>query len=128
MNKRPYITPPGYFDSLKMRLGEIPEREIVSRERSGRWSRFTPYLALVGVFAVAIIAGRLFLHSPSPVLDDDGSVTWETLHYADLSPFTDPDAIFDDTEVATSETSEDDIINYLIDTGTSLEWIAQNLY
>ena len=111
-----------------MRLGEIPEREIVSRERSGRWSRFTPYLALVGVFAVAIIAGRLFLHSPSPVLDDDGSVTWETLHYADLSPFTDPDAIFDDTEVATSETSEDDIINYLIDTGTSLEWIAQNLY
>lgn len=125
MTKRPYITPEGYMDSLKMRLGEIPARESLAREKTGLWTRFTPYLALAGMFAVAIVAGHLLLNRPAPVVEDD--LTWESLNYADLIPLTDPDAIFDEALEAESGPTEDDIIYYLINSNTSLEWIAQNL-
>ena len=90
--------PEGYFEGLGERLGRIPSEETVVEPRA--WMKLKPYLALAACFAIAFAIGTAILKTTvskqSPDLgmeDEDGSI------------------------------SEEDIINYLIDTGVSAEQI-----
>ena len=120
MSKRNDIsTPEGYFGDLQERLLEIPARPA----RVSTVRRLAPYVAIAASFLVAVILGNAILRttaSPSP--EDD---TWSYVSY--LADALDPDgaSLFDevDWEMDQEESglSEEDIINYLLADGISVE-------
>ena len=120
MSKRNDIsTPEGYFGNLQERLLEIPARPA----RVSTVRRLAPYVAIAASFLVAVILGNAILRtttSPSP--EDD---TWSYVSY--LADALDPDgaSLFDevDWEMDQEESglSEEDIINYLLADGISVE-------
>ena len=136
MNKRPYTTPDGYFDYLQIRLSQIPQRQEQLQEvpevRVSRWARITPYFALVACFAVAIVAGRFILDKTASQPQAEDYVTLEQLYYADLIPYTSQYPLFEENygsqDAYSYEVTEEDIINYLINTNVPLNYIGQYIY
>ena len=116
--KNDISTPEGYFEDLQNRLSEIPARkQPVSPIR-----RFAPYFAYAASLLVAVMLGNAILHrTAEPAVEDDG---WTYVSY--LADALDPDGVtlydeaewYDDEE---SYLSEEDIINYLIADGISVE-------
>ena len=112
-------TPEGYFGDLQKRLSEIPARPA----RVSTVHRLAPYVAIAASFLVAVMLGNFILSktaAPSP--EDD---TWTYVSY--LADALDPDgaAFFDEadwyTDQEASGLSEEDIINYLLADGISVE-------
>jgi hypothetical protein len=134
MNKRPYNTPDGYFDYLQMRLSEIPERqqaETVPEVKVSRWAKVAPYFALVACFVAILVTGRYVIDKTTVPAQNDNYLTMENLYSADLVPYTSQYALFDEDYFQqtgySSEVSEEDIINYLIDSYLPLNYIGQAL-
>ena len=79
MNKKaPYSVPDGYFDSLKLKLSDIPHAKTRIN--------FAPYFALALSFALAALAGNYILMKST----------------------------------ANRPASDEEIVEYLIDSGTTL--------
>ena len=134
MNKRPYNTPDGYFDYLQMRLSEIPERQqagTVPEVKVSRWAKVAPYFALVACFVAILVTGRYVIDKTTVPAQNDNYLTMENLYSADLVPYTSQYALFDEDYFQqtgySSEVSEEDIINYLIDSYLPLNYIGQAL-
>ena len=134
MNKRPYNTPDGYFDYLQMRLSEIPlqqQEESVPEVKVSRWAKVAPYFALVACFVAILVTGRYVIDKTSAPVQTDNYLTMENLYSADLVPYTSQYALFDEDYFQQtsyeSEVSEEDIINYLIDSYLPLNYIGQAL-
>lgn len=137
MNKRPYNTPDGYFDFLQMRLSEIPlqqQTESVPEVKVSRWAKVAPYFALVACFMAILVTGRYVINktiAPADPAASENYLTMENLYGADLIPYTSQYALFDENyyeEAAyMNEVSEEDIINYLIDTNMPLSYIGMAL-
>lgn len=132
MNKRPYNTPDGYFDYLQMRLSEIPlqqHEESVPEVKVSRWAKVAPYFALVACFVAILVTGRYVIDKTSVPAQTDSYLTMENLYSADLVPYTSQYALFDEDYFQeasyASEVSEEDIINYLINTNLPLNYIGQ---
>lgn len=127
LNKRPYGTPDGYFEYLEMRLTDIPNKAVVEtkKTRTGFFVKLSPYLALAAVFAVALVLGNLILKTPQ--VDQVEYLSYEELLYADMISETYP-FFYESEEYMTEygEVSQEDVINYLIESNTSLEVIAYN--
>lgn len=121
MSKRNDITTPeGYFENLQLRLSEIPARPV----RVSPVHRLAPYAAIAASFLVAVLLGNAILrHStPAPAEDD----TWTYVSY--LADALDPDgAVMMDLDDYYGEDPEeeglsaDDIVNYLLADGISVE-------
>ena len=121
MSKRNDITTPeGYFENLQQRLSEIPARPV----RVSPVHRLAPYAAIAASFLVAVLLGNAILrHStPAPAEDD----TWTYVSY--LADALDPDgAVMMDLDDYYGEDPEeeglsaDDIVNYLLADGISVE-------
>ena len=121
MSKRNDITTPeGYFENLQQRLSEIPARPV----RVSPVHRLAPYAAIAASFLVAVLLGDAILrHStPAPAEDD----TWTYVSY--LADALDPDgAVMMDLDDYYGEDPEeeglsaDDIVNYLLADGISVE-------
>lgn len=123
-----YKVPEGYFDSLQKRLEAIPSQhpEVVKPVVAvPLWTRVRPYVALAACMLMAFVVGNFFLgRSQMPASQEVGL---EDYYMADLIPVTNPYAIYDDSpmELYTPEgSSEDDVLQYLISTGTSVDYIA----
>lgn len=111
-NNRPFAVPDGYFDDLKTRLQAIPqEYSGTGRNMSGRWGRIAPYAALAACFALMVAVGNAVLKNT--VLEDTVSEE-EELYYAGLSRTSQGELEYNLEENA-EHISEDDIINYLIE-------------
>ena len=115
IKKNDISTPEGYFGDLQMRLSEIPRRESAP---SGI-RRLTPYLAYAASLVVAVMLGNFILRQTARPEEDD---TWTYVSY--LADALDPDGavLFEETpwEEETA-LSEEDIVNYLIADGISVE-------
>lgn len=126
--KASYGIPEGYFDSLKVRLEAIPAEKKSERSvRPDFLARVKPYVTLAACFAIAVMAGNAILRNTAGSRLPDDSYT--DLFYADLVPVTQPDEIFQVSETETETLTDEDIINYLIETGASedqLEYVGQN--
>ena len=115
---RPSV-PEGYFSDLRARLNSIPGE---SAAHSGPWSRVRPYLALAASFAAIVLIGNAVLRdtvkSPSsdPFLGEDS--------YADIISITNPEILYNESEFDMEELSDEDIINYLIESGVRTEHLA----
>ena len=120
MSKRNDIsTPEGYFGDLQMRLSEIPARPV----RVSTVHRLAPYVAIAASFLVAVMLGNAILRTSAPAAEDD---TWAYVSY--LADALDPDgavpmdmAGYYLDEEETEGLSADDIVNYLLADGISVE-------
>jgi len=111
--------PEGYFDSLKTRLSAIPAKQ---EERLGTWSRVRPYLALAASFAAILIIGNAVLSGTAGKKSAEPSIT--EANYAEIILMTNPETIYDMMDKTVEEVSDEDIINYLIESGVSTEQLA----
>lgn len=123
-----YKVPDGYFDQLQKRLEAIPEQhpEVVKPVVAVPvWTRVRPYVALAACMLMAFVVGNFFLgRTQMPAPEEFGL---QDYYIADLIPVTNPYAIYDDSpmELYTPESSsEDDVLQYLISSGTSVDYIA----
>ena len=122
MSKRTDIsTPEGYFDSLQSRLSDIPRREAERASAAPKGiRRLAPYAAFAASIAVAVMLGNFILRQTAVPQEDDG---WTYLSY--LSQALDPDGAALVDEAAWDEEdsilSQDDIINYLLADGITVE-------
>ena len=118
-----------------MRLSEIPlqqQTESVPEVKVSRWAKVAPYFALVACFMAIVVTGRYVINKTTvPAASSEEYLTMENLYGADLMPYTSQYALFDETsfeEAAYMNTvSEEDIINYLIDTNMPLSYIGMAL-
>ena len=123
MSKRnDIITPEGYFGDLQARLREIPVRQQPAR--AGTVHRLAPYLAIAASFLAVVLLGNAILRTtaPAPAVDD----TWGFVSY--LADALDPDGgvplDMADYYLGDEESeglSADDIVNYLLADGISVE-------
>lgn len=115
--KTPFRVPERYFEGLQDRLSAIPSEETVP---SGA-SVLKPCLALAAAFAMIIAAGTAVLRSTAGDSSGDMS-TLDMIRIADLVPATEPDYMYVQARENTG-ISENDITEYLIDSGTTLDYI-----
>ena len=121
MSKRNDITTPeGYFENLQQRLSEIPARPV----RVSPVHRLAPYAAIAASFLVAVLLGNAILRHSTPASAEDD--TWTYVSY--LADALDPDgaAMMDLSDYYGEDPEEeglsaDDIVNYLLADGISVE-------
>jgi len=136
MSKRNDIsTPENYFENLQQRLSEIPARKKGAPSgafaRTGSRSdaeegvpffrnirRLAPYAAIAASFLVAVMLGNTILHTTAAPAEDD---SWTYVSY--LADALDPDGAvyFDDAFAEEEGLSPEDIVNYLLADGISVE-------
>ena len=122
MSKRTDISiPEGYFENLRSNLSEIPRKEAERASAAPKGiRRFAPYAAFAASIAVAVMLGNFILQRTAVPQEDDG---WTYFSY--LSQALDPDGAALVDEAAWDEEdsilSQDDIINYLLADGITVE-------
>lgn len=114
-----FKVPEGYFESLQERLGRIPSGQ--DSLDGGIWTKVRPYVALAACFLVAFAIGTAILRTTASRTDPD-QLYKETI-FAEMVSVPQPEAYFFGLEEETSTLSNEDIINFLIDTGVSAEQI-----
>lgn len=126
--KNIYKVPDGYFEGLQKRLEAIPSQqtEVVRPAVTvPLWTRVRPYVALAACMLMAFVIGDFFLgRNSAPAPAEFGL---QDYYMADLVPVTNPYAIYDDApmDLYTPESSsEEDVVQYLISSGTSVDYIA----
>ena len=127
MSKRNDITTPeGYFENLQARLSEIPARSA----RVSTVHRLAPYVAIAASFLAVVLLGNAVLSRTAAPAEDD---TWTYVSY--LADALDPDGAvpmdmagyyIDDEE--SEGLSAEDIMNYLLADGISVEHLAYLSY
>lgn len=129
MRQMPFDVPAGYFESLQTRLEAIPAAHPTERRVFvPLWQKISPYLALAACFLSIVFVGNFFLSKQSVGSEDASLQAYQQFIYADLTPVTNPYVVFDDEDYYTETADEDDIVNYLISSGTSSDLIAYALY
>ena len=127
--KNTFNVPEGYFDQLQKRLEAIPsEHPLVQTPvvTVPFWNRVRPYVALAACMLMAFAVGNFFLgrnHIPA-----DAEYAYQDYYYmAELIPVTNPYVIYDDAPMdlyTLESSSEDDVVEYLLSSGTSVDYIA----
>ena len=114
IRKNDISTPEGYFEDLQLRLSEIPSQP----QKVGGVRRITPYLAYAASLVVAVMLGNFILRKTAAPSADD---SWAYVSY--LADALDPDgaALVDGTAWEEEDLTEEDIVNYLIADGISVE-------
>ena len=123
--KNDISTPEGYFENLQMRLSEIPARPA----RVSTVRRLAPYAAIAASFLAVVMLGNAILSRTAAPAEDD---TWTYVSY--LADALDPDGgvpmdmagyyIEEEGEGLSAE----DIMNYLVADGISVEHLAYLSY
>lgn len=110
--------PDGYFDNLKSRLSSIPASKTVS---PGLWMRVRPYAALAASFAAILVIGNSLLRNTASQPNEGD---YSDASYAEMISLVSPETIYNVMEYGQEDISEDDIINYLIESGIRTEHLA----
>lgn len=124
-----YKVPQGYFENLNSRLSMIPAMEQMEEQAVTPWTRLRPVVALAASIAALVVCGSAVLNFTSgkggAASDTD---YFEYAYY--MIPETDPYSLYDETlaETLAPSVSEEDLINYLIETGVSVEQLGYANY
>lgn len=119
IKKPSFSVPEGYFDKLQAHLEEIPRKEV----QVSSWQRSRPYLVMAACFLISLIVGTGILKMTTGQSVSDADQFYYDLGYADLIPVTYADPSLYESEEA-SEISSEDIEDYLIATGVSVNRLA----
>lgn len=117
----PFSTPNGYFETLKARLSRIPEAGMQPIPRT-LWQRVRPYAALAACFAASFLIGNTILRKTTPEFFTSDSF-YDQLMFSDLLPVTESNDLYGEDEPV-EKISDEDIANYLIESGVPAELIA----
>ena len=110
--------PEGYFQDLQQRLQAIPSEQAQSPRGI---HRLAPYFAYAASIAILALAGNFILRKTASTSDQEETIAqWSYVSY--LAQSLDPDCATFEWEEDTVD--EDDIVNYLVDEGLTLEEIA----
>ena len=110
--------PEGYFQDLQQRLQAIPSEQAQQSPRGIR--RLAPYFAYAASLAILALVGSFILGRTAVSNQEETIAQWSYMSY--LAQSMDPDcATFEWTE---DTLEEEDIVNYLVDEGLTLEEIA----
>lgn len=116
--KNDILVPEGYFENLQERLSSIGRTETSPAEMKVV-RRIMPYIAVAASMLIAVTVGNWIL-SRTVVRDMQGD--YESMLIAEASPLYGPDgSSFLDDEL--EDITNEDIVNYLISSGVSLEQI-----
>lgn len=117
LKEMPFSTPEGYFDDLRSRL----KKPVVSAP--GLWDRFAPYAAVAAVFLFLVSAGTFLLERSTP----ESEMTQEDyIMFSDNLMNTIDYEIYSNSQIAEAGIEDEDIINYLIYTGVTIEEIEKS--
>ena len=114
--KKAFNVPEGYFEGLKARLGDIPEQGMTL----SLTQRLKPYLALAACFATLLIAGNAALKGTTGGAAGD---EYSEIAYAYLSQTIQAEEYLQSDFAERDTITDEDVINYLIDSGASAELI-----
>lgn len=126
-NSEIFSVPEGYFKQLQSRLEAIPVPQDEPAKVVTLWNKLSPYAALAACFVIGYCLASFFLGgmTQGPVQDE---LSFQDICYADLVPVTNPYIIYDDSpysyEEEQSAATEDDIVEYLISSGATVDYIA----
>ena len=115
-----FTVPEGYFESLENRLSEIPYREK-TRVLPLR-TKLVPYVSLAAGFAILLTVGNFVLRKTTTQDYSLSDLDNEQIIYA--SSVSMGMSLEDIMDYEEESADEEDIINYLIESGTSLNQIA----
>ena len=108
------FTPDGYMENLQDRLLQIPAAE----KRPGLVTRVMPYIAYAASLVLLVVLGNFILGKTSVSADDTSTADdWTYVSY--LAQSLDADCML--PEIPEYTLTEDDIVNYLVDDGLTLE-------
>lgn len=115
-------TPQGYFDSLQQRLQAIPGKQQAARPSAAR--RLVPYMAYAASLALLVAVGGFILRKTVASPQEE---VYEGSYYSYLAQSLDPDGGLVDLPRDYS-LSEEDIVQYLVDEGVSLDYLNVTNY
>ncbi|MBP5675922.1 MAG: hypothetical protein J6W94_02785 [Bacteroidales bacterium] len=104
--------PDGYFQNLQQRLQAIPE-QAAPKERV----HLAPYFAYAASIAILALAGTWILRKSTTVQQEESSAEWSYVSY--LAQSMDPDGAT--YQWMDNAPSDDDIVNYLVNDGLTIE-------
>ena len=109
--------PEGYFQDLQQRLQAIPSQQAESPRGI---HRLAPYFAYAASIAILALVGSFIIRRTAVPTQEETIAQWSYVSY--LAQSMDPDcATFEWTEEAMDD---DEIVNYLVSEGLTLEEIA----
>ena len=110
--------PEGYFQDLQQRLQAIPEQQAQSPRGI---VRIAPYFAYAASIAILALVGSFIIRRTAIDPSQEETIAqWSYVSY--LAQSMDPDCATYDW--AQDALEQDDIVNYLVDEGLTLEEIA----
>lgn len=115
--KASYNVPEGYFNDLQTRLAAIPGS---TTRNVGAMRRMKPYLALAACFLAIVFVGNLILGNTTGK-SATGEEWYNDAAYVAL--MTMPEEAFQAVLSERDSISDEDVVNYLISSGTSTELI-----
>ena len=104
--------PDGYFQNLQQSLQAIPE-QAAPKERV----HLAPYFAYAASIAILALAGTWILRKSTTVQQEESSAEWSYVSY--LAQSMDPDGAT--YQWMDNAPSDDDIVNYLVNDGLTIE-------
>lgn len=116
LKKMPYSVPEGYFESAMDRAKEIP-----GKSASRVWQKLYPLASMAAMFAIIATVGTLILNRGEFFSEPSEQMQMEDYLVHSGYDFTVSDYQGENSQLADAEISSEDIVQYLIYTGLSIE-------
>lgn len=124
LKKTPFTVPEGYFDTLKAEARKCCEPQYV---HVNLWTRLTPYAAIAAMFLFIMVLGNVFIQREETASEISETDTLMS-EYEDYLVYNGTDAdisiyYLSEEDPESYEADYDDIIEYLIYTGASEDYV-----
>ena len=117
LKKMPYSIPEGYFEKMKAEARKCTEPAPM---HISIWTRLAPYAGIAAMFLFILTLGKLFAGQQDA--DTAGRLTEDISTYEDYLVFSDmPDIYLNEPETEEEGIADEDIIEYLIYIGATVE-------
>lgn len=117
LKKMPYSIPEGYFEKMKAEARKCTEPAPM---HISIWTRLAPYAGIAAMFLFLLTLGKLFVGQQDA--DTAGTLTEDISTYEDYLVFSDmPDIYLNEPETEEEGIADEDIIEYLIYIGATIE-------
>ena len=117
LKKMPYSIPEGYFEKMKAEARKCTEPAPV---HISIWTRLAPYAGIAAMFLFILTLGKLFVGQKAA--DTAGTLTEDISTYEDYLVFSDiPDVYLNEPDTEAEGIVDEDIIEYLIYIGATIE-------
>lgn len=128
LKKSPFTVPEGYFDSLKAEARKCTEPQYTHVNLR---TRLAPYAAIAAMFLFIFVLGKVFIQTSPKSANNKTELAASVSEYEDYLVFNDISTdlsmyYIEEDHIANNTLYDDEIIEYLIYTGVSEEYIEYN--